>query len=231
MSKFAVVIVTAPPPGLGHETSGSFVKIDGRETLLRSAELFLNRENIAQIQLVISNEQLDEGKRKYGPHLSFAGVKVLGGGARWMDQWAAAAPTLLPDITHVIIHDAARPAVAFSDIDALMEEADKHGVVALTTPVRTPLIHLDEGNQPAAVHTPSSHVQLVMPMVMTRQKFVDAANSKTEPHVSEWHLMKGSPFNLRVGGASDVGMVKAALAQLPKPKSKGPLTPFEEAQW
>lgn len=231
MSKFAVVIVTAPPPGLAHETSGPFVKIDGRETLLRTAELFLNRENIAQIQLVFANEQLEEGKRKYGPHLSFAGVKVLGGGARWIDQWSAAAPTILPDITHVIVHDAARPAIAYSDIDALIDAAEKHAVVALTTPVRASLIHLDEGNQPVALHTPSSHVQLVHPMVMTRQKFLDAAASKAEPHISEWHLLKGSPFNLRVGGAGDVGMIKTALTQLPKPKSKGPLTPFEEAQW
>lgn len=219
MTKFAAVILTAPPPGLAHETSGPFVKIDGRESLLRAAELFLNRENIAQIQLVFATEHLEEGKRKYGPHLSFAGVKVHGGGPRWMDQWIAAAPTILPDMTHVIVHDAARPAVAYSDIDALMEAAEKHSVAALTTPVRAPLIHLDEGNQPVALHSPSSHLQLVMPMVMTRQKFIDAAATKAEPHVSEWHLLKGSPFNLRVGGASDVGMVKAALTQ-PTQRSK-----------
>ena len=40
MALFSVVIVTAPPPGQGAEAGGAFVKIDGREVILRSVELF-----------------------------------------------------------------------------------------------------------------------------------------------------------------------------------------------
>ena len=39
---FSVLLVTAAPPGHGSESGGAFVKIDGRESLLRCAELFLN---------------------------------------------------------------------------------------------------------------------------------------------------------------------------------------------
>ena len=50
---YSVVIVTAPPPTQSSEAGGPFVKVDGREALLRSVEMFLNRDNVKQIQLVV----------------------------------------------------------------------------------------------------------------------------------------------------------------------------------
>src|SRR4029079_17143106 len=86
---FGVVVVTAAPAGMAAEAGGAMVKIDGRESLLRSVELFLNRENVKQIQLVFTNDYLEEGKRKFGGHLSFSGVKVLGAGAGRSGEIAA----------------------------------------------------------------------------------------------------------------------------------------------
>src|SRR5690242_8187695 len=126
MSVFSVLLVTAAPPGLPAEAGGAFVKIDGREALLRSVELFLNRENVKQVQLVIATDAMEEAKRKYGPHLGFTGVKLVSGGNKWLEQVVAAADRISPEATHVILHDAARPAVPYSDIDALMEAAEKH---------------------------------------------------------------------------------------------------------
>jgi hypothetical protein len=74
-------------------------------------------------------------------------------------------------------------------------------------------------------------MNLVTPQVYTRAKFIEMTKSKTEPHASEVTLLKGSPLNIRVGGAGDVSLIKAMLNMLPKPKIKGPTSPFEEAQW
>src|SRR5688500_13185024 len=123
MAVFSVILPTAAPPGQAAEAGGAYVKIDGREALLRSVELFLNRENIKQIQLVVSSDAMEEAKRKYGGHLNFSGVKLIAGGPRWIDQLAAAAPSISAECTHVVIHDAARPAVPYSDIDAILREA------------------------------------------------------------------------------------------------------------
>src|SRR5215210_1052382 len=114
MANFSVLLLTAPPAGQAADSGGAFVKIDGRESLLKCVELFLNRDNIKQIQIVFLPEALEEAKRKHAPHLSFSGVKVLSGGPRWIDQIAAAAGKISPDATHVIVHDAARPAVPYS---------------------------------------------------------------------------------------------------------------------
>ena len=51
---FSVLVLTAAPPGQTSESGGAFVKIDGREALLRSVELFLNRDVVKQIHVAFS---------------------------------------------------------------------------------------------------------------------------------------------------------------------------------
>jgi 2-C-methyl-D-erythritol 4-phosphate cytidylyltransferase len=230
-AEFSVLLLTAAPPGHSSEAGGPFVKIDGREALLRSAELFLNRPNIKQIQMVFEADAMEEAKRKYGGHLGFSGVKLVAGGPKWTDQIAAGAEKLSPDISHVILHDSARPATAYSDIDAIIEAAEKHPAVALTAPLRTNLIEVDEGGNAVALHLSTRFVHLLTPQAYTREKFLELAKSKAEPHASEFHLVKGSPLNVRVGGSGDAGFVKQMISMLPKPKIKAPSSPFEEAQW
>src|SRR4051794_30922182 len=87
---YSVLVLTAPPPTQSSEAGGPYVKIDGRESMLRATELFLNRENVKQVQIVVDPESLDEFKRKYGTHLGLMDVKLIAGGPRWTDQLAAA---------------------------------------------------------------------------------------------------------------------------------------------
>jgi 2-C-methyl-D-erythritol 4-phosphate cytidylyltransferase len=231
MANFSVVVLTAAPPGLSAEVGGAFVKIDGREALLRSVELFLNRDNIKQIRLAISPEQMEEAKQKFGAHLGFSGVKLISAGPRWMDQIAAAPAGLNAEATHVVLHDAARPAVAFSDIDALLEAASKYDAVSLSLPVKTALVEVDEGESPVSIHTPSQYRHLLTPQVYSKAAFVELATKRTDLHPSRLTLLKGSPLNVRVGTAGDAGLVKAMIGMLPKPKIKAGLSPFDEAQW
>jgi 2-C-methyl-D-erythritol 4-phosphate cytidylyltransferase len=231
MAVFSVLVVTAAPPGQASEAGGAYVKIDGREALLRSVELFLNRDNVKQVQMVFQPEDVEEAKRKHGGHFGFSGVKVVSGGPRWIDQLIAGAAKLLPEATHVIVHDAARPAVAYSDIDSLMEAAESKPVVSLTTPVRSPLVELDEGGEAAAFHPASRFVQLLTPQAFSKAKFMEMVTAKQEPHASQFTLIKGSPLNVRLAGPGDAALVRTMLNMLPKPKAKGLQNPFEEAQW
>jgi 2-C-methyl-D-erythritol 4-phosphate cytidylyltransferase len=231
MPVFSVVVLTAAPPGQGAEAGGPFVKIDGREALLRSVELFLNRDNVKQVQVVVVSDILEEAKRKYGPHLSFAGVKLVAGGAKWLEQAKAALEKLSPDATHVILHDAARPAVPYSDIDALMEAAGKHEAVVLAAPVRTTLVEVDEGCNPMAFHLAPHYMHLLTPQAFSKAKFTEMASSGKEIHPSQTTILKGSSLNVRIGGSGDASLAKAMINMLPKPKVKPMNSPFEEAQW
>lgn len=231
MANFSVVILTAAPSGQPAEAGGAFVKIDGREALLRSVELFLNREPVRHIQLVVVPEELEEARRKYGPHLSFSGVKLTSGGPRWADQLAAAAAKVPGDSTHVILHDAARPVVAFSDIDALLEAAAGDDAVALVTPVRSELIQVDDAGNPLHHWRADEFVQLLTPQVYSREKFAAMAATRDGAPPVQARLLKGSPLNIRLRGAGDASLGKVMLGLLPKPKVKAPSNPFDEAQW
>src|SRR5258706_16074943 len=96
MAIFSALVLTAPPPGLASEAGGGFVKVDGREAILRSVELFLNRVNVKQVQVVFLPDEAEEGRRKYGPHLGLFGVKVLTAGARWIGPIAGARGKVSP---------------------------------------------------------------------------------------------------------------------------------------
>ncbi len=228
---FSVLILTAPPPGLTAEAGGAFVKIDGREALLRSVELFLNRDNVKQVQVAVTAEQMEEAKRKYGGHFGFSGVKLIAAGPKWMNQIAAAGKTISSEATHAIVHDGARPAVPYSDIDALMSEAESHDVVGISTPLKSVLVELDEGGGPMAYHLPSRFVHLVTPQAFSKQRFIGMAETEQEIHASEVTLLKGSPLNHRISHGGEASFVKAMINMLPKPKLKAPSSPFEEAQW
>jgi 2-C-methyl-D-erythritol 4-phosphate cytidylyltransferase len=231
MAVFSVVVLTAAPPGQAAEAGGPFVKIDGREALLRSVELFLNRDNVKQVQLVVVDDMLEEAKRKYGPHLGFAGVKMLAAGPKWLEQAKAAVDKIAPECTHVILHDAARPAVPYSDIDAIMEAAGKHDAVTLAAPVRTTLVEVDEGGNPMAFHLAPHFMHLLTPQVFSKEKFTEMARSGKELHPSQITLLKGSSLNVRLGGPGDASLARAMVNMLPKPKVKPLNSPFEEAQW
>lgn len=230
MSRLSVVLVTANPPGSIGD-GGSFVKIDGRESLLRCVELFVNREGVEQVIVTISNDKVDEAKKKYAPHFGLSGVKLVAAGAKWSEHLKAAAERIDADVTHVVVHDAARPAVPFGDIDAVIVSAEKHDAVTLVAPLRQPLLEVDEGNQPIGYERPGRYVTLLTPQVFSRAAFMSLAVSGSELHASRWTLVNGSPLNVRLGGAGDEKLVKAMLSLLPKPKVRGPLSPFEEAQW
>jgi 2-C-methyl-D-erythritol 4-phosphate cytidylyltransferase len=229
---FSVLIVTAAPPGQLAEAGGAFVKIDGRESLLRCIELFLNRDAVKQIQVAFLPDYADEAKRKHGAHLSFSGVKAISGGPRWMQQIAAAKDSISADVSHVILHDAARPAVPYTDIDALFESVERtdKSAVMLSSPVRSPLIELDPAGHAIGYHSAQSFAQLLTPQVFKRERFIQMAESKTEVPPYEVELLKGSPLNVRIGGSGDASLVRAMIQMLPKPKVKA-ASPFEEAQW
>jgi 2-C-methyl-D-erythritol 4-phosphate cytidylyltransferase len=231
MSTFSVVLLTAVPTHLAAAGIGAFIKVDGRECLLRTVELFLNRDNVKQIQLVVTPESMEESKRKYGAHLGFSGVKLVAGGPNWIDQIAAAGQNISAECSHVILHDAARPAVAYADIDALVAEAAKRPAVALSTDLRGGLAELDESAKPIEFHPPQKFQQVVTPWALRRDRFVEITKTKRDLAAGELTLLRSSQLNLRVGAASDAGMVKTMIAMLPKPKIRAADNPFEEAQW
>jgi 2-C-methyl-D-erythritol 4-phosphate cytidylyltransferase len=131
----------------------------------------------------------------------------------------------------MILHDAARPAVPYSDLDALMSASEKYDAAVLAAPIRSSLLELDEGGNVVAAHPPQRFMQLQTPQVYSRKVIDEIAASGKEPHPSRLSIVKGSPLNVRLGAPGESGFAKAMIAMLPKPKLRAASSPFEEAQW
>ena len=171
MAIFSVALLTAVPPGLSGEAGGAFVKIDGRESVLRAVEMFLNRDNVRQIQLIVPHATAEDAKKKFGANLAFSGVKLAAGGTRWMEQLQAAAKALADEITHVIVHDAVRPAVPYTDLESAMAVSEKADAVMLASPVRGPLMEVDEGLAALAQHPASGFMLVQTPQIFCATSF------------------------------------------------------------
>jgi 2-C-methyl-D-erythritol 4-phosphate cytidylyltransferase len=225
MTDVAVIILTAPPmPG---EAPGAMIKVDGRESVLRCMEMFTNRDGIVQTMVVIDAKHADEIKRKLGSHLMFMGIKLVTSGDSWWTQLADAKKALSDDARHILVHDGARPAVPYTDLDALLALAGKKDTVALATSV--PGMLLKSSKLPGTGWNSDQPVaSMQTPVLFSRPAFDEAVRENRFPTPIE--LIAGSFLNQRLGTV-DTSIVKAMIGLLPKPKVKAPSSPFEEAQW
>ncbi|MFT3787895.1 MAG: 2-C-methyl-D-erythritol 4-phosphate cytidylyltransferase [Tepidisphaeraceae bacterium] len=143
--KFAAILFTAAPDS-SSSPAGAFVKVDGRESLLRGIELFVNRENFGPIIVTVSPTDADQFKNKFASHLMILGIKAATAtGATLKDHLQAGIAKLPTEVTHVIVHDGARPAVSALDIDALLELAPKHDAVAMVSTINAPMVEIEAG--------------------------------------------------------------------------------------
>lgn len=227
----AVMLLTAPPPG-AHGEEGPFTKVDGRECLLRCAELFVNREEVAQVLTTFPTADAEDLKRRFGSHLAFSGVKIGEPTDGWHQQIKALAPRLSGEITHVLVHDAARPAVAFTDLDALFEAAagDAKSSHALALQMDADLVETDGEGHPVGYRPADAFRILLWPRIYPKTELAALGEGK-EPPAQRLKLVHGLPNNIRCNRPADVKRLAAMIKLLPEPKREGPLSPFDEARW
>jgi len=244
MPKFAVIIVAA---GKGERFGGKenkvFAKIDGRPLFLRSVELFANRDDVCQTLLVISPEDEEDVKDKYGANLGFLGVQRARGGVRRCDSVANGLAAVRDDADFVAIHDAARPCVSTEMIDRVFAEAVKTGAAILAAPLRGTIKRVSDVRVIDATVSRESLWEAQTPQVFRRSVVVEAYQQlpTDREFTDDAQVVEESGFpvavvesdlsNLKVTVPADLLLAGAILKARPKPKPKGPLTPFEEAQW
>ena len=225
MSDLAVILVTAPPPGQMPDDA-AMTKIDGRESALRTMEMFTNREGIASTTLVVNAVNAEEVKRKIGSHLMFMGIGFVEAGPTWFEQLHAAGQRLKPEIKHVLVHDAARPSVAYTDLDLILSLTGQHDAVTLAC--KLPGLIVAGAVPGMGQPTQGSFAECLTPTLYSRAAFDTVCKTREQP--ADMKLIEGSFLNVRCG-TRDAAFVKAMIGLLPKPKIKPRSSPFEEAQW
>ncbi len=245
MASVAAIIVAA---GKGERFGGTekktFAKIDGQPMFLRSLQHFMNREDVCQTILVVSPEDQSEVKEKYGANLGFMGVQLVLGGAERHDSVAAGLAAVREDAELVAIHDAARPCVAEAMIDAVFAEAAKSGAAILASPLRGTIKRASAAGFVDETISREGLWEAQTPQVFKRSVLAEAyaRRGNFEGTITDdaqlveaiGHpvaLVESDFTNIKVTTRPDLNLASAILKFRPKPKPKGPLSPFEEAQW
>lgn len=137
MSMEMQIAVILPAAGQGErfaQAGGKGRKLDqmigGKAVLARSVELFNTRPQVRQILVAADPDSLDEFKFRWNDKLNFLNAQVVEGGRK--ERWETvlnAMKALKPQITHVAVHDAARPVTDGGLIDRMIEAAAIHPAV------------------------------------------------------------------------------------------------------
>lgn len=130
-------------------------EVGGRAVLVRAVELFVRRPQVKQIIVAVDPDKLSEFKFKWGDKLGFMGAATIVPGGK-TDRWETvlnALNAVEPSITHVAVHDAARPVTDAAMIDRVFEAAKHFPAVIPAVPVSATLKRID----PSPVRPPQEH--------------------------------------------------------------------------
>ena len=141
MSEFSVCVII-PAAGRGERFGGEKIsqEIGGRPMLLRTVEIFTRRPEVSSVIVAAPPDGMDAFTARFGAQLGFHGVKVVPGGR--VERWETVSLALahVPEgVTHVAVHDAARPCASDELVSRVFEAARIAPAVIPGDPVRATL--------------------------------------------------------------------------------------------
>jgi 2-C-methyl-D-erythritol 4-phosphate cytidylyltransferase len=244
--RFAVILPAAGrSTRFGGKEKKPFVTLDNRAVWIRSAELFVNRPDVAQIILVIDAEARERVKQKYGANLMFMEIHLVDGGKERFESVENALKVVKPEIDYVIVHDAVRPCVPSTVIDATMAAAVKGGAALPGISIADTLKRVDSQLKVTATVPRDGLWQAQTPQIFRKDLLLEAyarraslgANITDDAQLVEAlghpvQMVPGSPMNLKITRHEDLKLaslfVKARDAEAAATK---PLRAFDDERF
>jgi len=241
MAKVSVIV---PGAGAGKRFGGKtnkiFSRVKDQPVFIRTLEVFTSRQDVCQVQLVVSADDMDELRNRFGANLGFMGVKVVLGGATRSQSVRNALAGVSAEADLICVHDAVRPCISPLWVDAVFAEALKTGAAILAYPVHGTLKKVSGAGVIDETVTRSDLWEAQTPQVFRRQLLIDAyakdAEATDDAALVEalGHpvgVVMGDPRNIKITTPGDLALASAVIDSLPKPKPKRDANPFAEAQW
>ena len=242
MAKFAVIL-----PAAGSSTrfrankrKKPFLELKGRAVWLRAAELFLNRDDVVQMLIVVAADDVEWFKDKFRPNLAFMDIEIVNGGQQRADSVQNALTAVRDEVDFVAVHDAARPLLAKEWIDKVFEAAQQTGAAIPAVRVDSTLKRVDSNNEIEETVCREGLWAAQTPQVFRRELLFEAyaqrgdLNPTDEAQLVEQlghkiSVVEGWPMNFKITTSDDFAMAKVVLNALPK-KSLRALHPFADEE-
>ncbi len=239
--KVAVIIPAAGASSrFGGKTKKIFESLKGRAVFLRSLELFVNREDVCQVQLVGAEEDMETFKTRFAPNIGFMGVKLVRGGKDRTESVRNALAQVSEEADYICVHDAVRPCVSPLWIDEVFAAAEKHGAALLAYPLHGTLKRV-EGDFITQTLDRTGLWEAQTPQVFRKGLLLAAYAHATAGATDDAALVEatgqkvavvtGDPRNIKITTRRDLELASAVVDALPQPKPKKSGGPFDEAQW
>ncbi len=246
MPTFAVILPAAGRSSRFHgKEKKPFVNLDGRAVWLRTAELFVTRDDVCQCFLLIDKDDEELVRRRYAANLAFMNVQLVHGGAERFESVANALKLVKPEADFVAVHDAVRPCVTEELVNAVFAQAAKGGAALLGVPVNDTVKRVDDKRRVLGTMPRQGLWLAQTPQVFRRDWLLEAyaARAKLGQAITDdaqlveaagrpVTVVEGSPSNIKITTKGDLALADALLKARPKPKASGPIHPFaEDEMW
>jgi 2-C-methyl-D-erythritol 4-phosphate cytidylyltransferase len=254
MSKNVAAIICAAGASrrFGGKRKKPFVDVAGRAVLLRSVEVFSNRDDVKQILLAIAPDDEELVNVKWGPNLKFFNVKIFLGGTERFDTVQKGLELIKDDIDLIAVHDAVRCCVKSEWVDACLTTAAETGAAILACPVVGTIKQVENSTIVKTVdrtnlyeaQTPQVFEASLLKKAYANLKNLDNGLSHPlrESKISDdaqlvellghkISIVETDSSNIKITKPADVAIAEAILKSRPKPKPKGYVGPYAEAQW
>jgi 2-C-methyl-D-erythritol 4-phosphate cytidylyltransferase len=246
MSKNVGVIICAAGASsrFGGKRNKPFVDVVGRAAFLRSVELFTNRDDVKQVLLAISPDDEELVTVKWGPNLKFYDVQICFGGAERFDTVTKALELIKETIDLIAVHDAVRCCITKKWIDDCFAAAAKSGAAMLACPVSATIKKVKDNTIIKTVdrsglyeaQTPQVFEASLLKKAYDNLKNLDASKISDDSQLVEAlghkvSIVETDSSNIKITRQSDVAIAQAIIKSRPKPKPKGYVGPYAEAQW
>jgi len=246
MAKFAVILPAAGRSSRFKDREKKpFATLDGRAVWLRTAELFVNRNDVAQILIVIAADDVETFRLRYTANIAFMNVKLVPGGRERWESVGNALAEMSPEVDYVAVHDAVRPCVTTDLIDSVFAAARTHGAALLATRLTETVKRVGDKLVVRETVDRQGLWLAQTPQVFRRDWLTDAYARRAElgREITDdaqlveaaghpVHVVEGAATNVKITTKDDLALAAAILTSRPKPKGDRPFHPFaEEEMW
>ena len=241
MAKFAVIL-----PAAGKSTrfrdkeKKPFAALDGRPVWLRTAELFVSRDDVCQCILVIDPSDEEMVRRKYGANMAFLNISLVHGGSERFESVANALKIVKDEVDFVAIHDSVRPCVTTELIDKVFQQAVKSGAAILALGM-TDSLKRGSSTEPVVIEQslPRERLWLAQtPQVFSKEILIKAFKNVPKGATDDSQVVEatgatvsivvGSSSNIKITSRDDLFLADAILKSRPKPKANVSAHPFAD---
>ncbi len=231
MSQFAVILAAAGKSSRFQDSYRKkvFAAVGSKPMWMYAAEAFSKRSDVVQIILVIAPEDRDLFNEKFAGNAAMLGVQAVLGGAQRADSVRNGLDEVRADVPMVAIHDAARPCIAETWIDAVFQAASKSDAAILATPCNATLKRVDPDHTISETvprerlwlaQTPQVFKSSLLRSAYEQHPNPSAATDEASIVEAAGHrvrVVEGSPLNIKVTTKADMKFAELALKALPKP--------------